>query len=143
MLREILTQLANALPEEGAIDERESFIDVTVTTVEGGGDAVGLTERGKGLKILAIVDRHGLPLSVSTHAANHHEVTLVQLSFDFSTLEAKPGMTGLWQVVGRSRTTFDEMVRLDLRYARTMPLRSDIKILLATPAAMITGKGGC
>lgn len=44
----------------------------------------------KGVKILAIVDRHGLPLSVSTHAANHHEVTLVQLSFDFYMLEAKP-----------------------------------------------------
>lgn len=58
-------------------------------------------------------------------------------------LEAKPGMTGLWQVVGRSRTTFDEMVRLDLRYARTMSLWSDIKILLATPAAMITDKGAC
>jgi lipopolysaccharide/colanic/teichoic acid biosynthesis glycosyltransferase len=58
-------------------------------------------------------------------------------------VEAKPGMTGLWQVVGRSRTTFDEMVRLDLRYARTMSLWSDIKILLATPAAMITGKGAC
>ncbi len=58
-------------------------------------------------------------------------------------LEAKPGMTGLWQVVGRSRTTFDEMVRLDLRYARTMSLWFDIKILLATPAAMITGKGAC
>lgn len=58
-------------------------------------------------------------------------------------LEAKPGLTGLWQVVGRSRTTFDEMVRLDLRYARTMCLWSDIKILLATPAAMITGKGAC
>jgi Transposase DDE domain len=50
----------------------------------------GLTKRGKGLKILAIVDLHGLPLSVSTHAANHHEVTLVQLSFDFYMLEAKP-----------------------------------------------------
>ncbi len=58
-------------------------------------------------------------------------------------LEAKPGITGLWQVVGRSRTTFDEMVRLDLRYARTMSLWGDIKILLATPAAMITGKGAC
>lgn len=58
-------------------------------------------------------------------------------------LEAKPGMTGLWQVVGRSRTTFDEMVRLDLRYARTMSLWSDIKILLATPAAVVTGKGAC
>jgi len=58
-------------------------------------------------------------------------------------LEAKPGITGLWQVEGRSRSTFDEMVRLDLRYARTMSLWSDIKILLATPAAVITGKGAC
>ena len=58
-------------------------------------------------------------------------------------LEAKPGITGLWQVVGRSRTTFDEMVRLDLRYARTMSFWGDIKIIVATPAAMITGKGAC
>jgi len=79
VLREVLTQLANTLREEGALDERE-----------GGGDAVGLTKRGKGVKILAIVERHGLPLSVSTHAANHHEVTFVQLSFDFYLLEAKP-----------------------------------------------------
>ncbi len=58
-------------------------------------------------------------------------------------LEAKPGITGLWQVAGRSRTTFDEMVRLDLRYARTRSLWTDIKILLATPAAVISGKGAC
>jgi lipopolysaccharide/colanic/teichoic acid biosynthesis glycosyltransferase len=58
-------------------------------------------------------------------------------------LDAKPGLTGLWQVMGRSRTTFDEMVRLDLRYARTRSLWNDIKILLATPAAVISGKGAC
>jgi lipopolysaccharide/colanic/teichoic acid biosynthesis glycosyltransferase len=58
-------------------------------------------------------------------------------------LEAKPGITGLWQVSGRSRTTFDGMVRLDLRYARTRCLWTDIKILLATPSAVITGKGAC
>jgi len=58
-------------------------------------------------------------------------------------LEAKPGITGLWQVAGRSRTTFDEMVRLDLRYARTRSLWTDIKILLMTPAAVISGKGAC
>ena len=57
-------------------------------------------------------------------------------------LEAKPGITGLWQVNGRSRTTFDEMVRLDLRYARMCSLWTDIKILLATPRAVIAGKGG-
>jgi lipopolysaccharide/colanic/teichoic acid biosynthesis glycosyltransferase len=58
-------------------------------------------------------------------------------------LQAKPGITGLWQVTGRSRTTFDEMVRLDLRYARGRSLWADIKILLATPAAVIKGKGAC
>ena len=58
-------------------------------------------------------------------------------------LDAKPGVTGLWQVAGRSRTTFDGMVRLDLRYVKTRSLWTDIKILLATPAAVITGKGAC
>jgi transposase len=42
------------------------------------------------MTIMAIVDRHGLPLSVSTRAANHHEVRLVQLCFDFYMIEAKP-----------------------------------------------------
>jgi transposase len=90
VLRAILTDLANALREQGAIDERECFIDATFATAKGGGDEIGPTKRGKGVKIMAIVDRHGLPLSVSTHAANHHEVTLVQLSFDFYMIEAKP-----------------------------------------------------
>jgi lipopolysaccharide/colanic/teichoic acid biosynthesis glycosyltransferase len=58
-------------------------------------------------------------------------------------LDAKPGLTGLWQVTGRSRTTFDEMVRLDLRYARTSSLWTDLKILAATPRAVIAGKGAC
>ena len=58
-------------------------------------------------------------------------------------LDAKPGLTGLWQVTGRSRTTFDEMVRLDLRYVRTYSLWTDLKILLATPRAVIAGKGAC
>jgi lipopolysaccharide/colanic/teichoic acid biosynthesis glycosyltransferase len=58
-------------------------------------------------------------------------------------LEAKPGVTGLWQVTGRSRTTFDEMVRLDIRYARTYSAWTDIKILLATPRAVFSGKGAC
>jgi lipopolysaccharide/colanic/teichoic acid biosynthesis glycosyltransferase len=57
--------------------------------------------------------------------------------------EAKPGITGLWQVEGRSRTTFDEMVRLDLRYARSQSIWTDLKILLATPRAVIAGKGAC
>jgi lipopolysaccharide/colanic/teichoic acid biosynthesis glycosyltransferase len=58
-------------------------------------------------------------------------------------VEAKPGITGLWQVTGRSRTTFDDMVRLDLRYAKTHSVWTDVKILLATPRAVISGKGAC
>ena len=56
-------------------------------------------------------------------------------------LEVKPGLTGLWQVSARSKTSFDEMVRLDLRYARQWSLWLDIKILLKTPAAVIFRAG--
>src|SRR5262249_27659428 len=51
---------------------------------------VGYIHQHSPMKIMAIVDHHGLPLSVSTHAANHHEVRLVQLCFDFYMIEAKP-----------------------------------------------------
>ncbi len=90
ILRAVLTDLANDLREQGVIDEREAFIDATFAAAKGGGEELGPTRRGKGVKIMAIVDRHGLPLAVSTHAANHHEVTLVQLSFEFYMIEAKP-----------------------------------------------------
>ena len=58
-------------------------------------------------------------------------------------LEAKPGITGLWQVHGRSRVEFDDMVRLDLRYARECSPLLDLKILLQTPKAVIGGDGAC
>jgi exopolysaccharide biosynthesis polyprenyl glycosylphosphotransferase len=56
-------------------------------------------------------------------------------------LEMKPGLTGLWQVEGRSRTTFDEMVRMDIQYIRDWSIWLDIKILARTPWAVFTGKG--
>jgi lipopolysaccharide/colanic/teichoic acid biosynthesis glycosyltransferase len=56
-------------------------------------------------------------------------------------LEAKPGITGLWQVSGRSRVKFDDMVRLDLHYARNWSPWMDIKILLRTPGAVVLGEG--
>ena len=56
-------------------------------------------------------------------------------------LEVKPGITGFWQVTGRSQTSFDDMVRLDLRYAANNSVWTDIKILLATPRAVLSGKG--
>ncbi|MGC2230023.1 MAG: sugar transferase, partial [Candidatus Acidiferrum sp.] len=56
-------------------------------------------------------------------------------------LEVKPGVTGLWQVSGRSRMSFDDMVRLDLRYTQSWSLWLDVKILMATPRAVLTGEG--
>jgi len=55
--------------------------------------------------------------------------------------ELKPGVTGLWQVIGRSRTSFDDMVRMDLRYCQRWSLWLDLKILLATPMAVLIGHG--
>jgi lipopolysaccharide/colanic/teichoic acid biosynthesis glycosyltransferase len=56
-------------------------------------------------------------------------------------LEVKPGITGLWQVTGRSRVGFADMVRLDLRYAKSWSLWLDLKILLQTPRAVLSGDG--
>ena len=70
-----------------------------------------------------------------------YEVEQYKLWHRRRVLEVRPGITGLWQVTGRSRTTFDEMVRLDLRYARSRSLWTDFKILLATPRAVIAGRG--
>jgi lipopolysaccharide/colanic/teichoic acid biosynthesis glycosyltransferase len=58
-------------------------------------------------------------------------------------LAAKPGITGLWQVDGRSRVKFDEMVRLDIRYARYWSLWLDLRILLETPRAVLSRDGAC
>ncbi len=56
-------------------------------------------------------------------------------------LEARPGITGLWQVNGRSRTSFDDMVRMDLRYIQQYSLLLDVKIMLQTPMAVFSGDG--
>ena len=52
--------------------------------------------------------------------------------------DALPGMTGLWQVSGKNRLSFKEMVRLDIRYARDLSIIGDVKILLMTPWAILS-----
>jgi exopolysaccharide biosynthesis polyprenyl glycosylphosphotransferase len=73
--------------------------------------------------------RPPIPYEVEVYEAWHRRRILV----------AKPGITGLWQVEGRSRTKFDEMVRLDLRYAKKWSPWLDIKLLLRTPGALVKG----
>jgi lipopolysaccharide/colanic/teichoic acid biosynthesis glycosyltransferase len=70
-----------------------------------------------------------------------YEVDIYDIWHRRRLLEVKPGITGLWQVTGRSRTCFDDMVRLDLRYTRSSSLWLDVRILLKTPQAVLDGDG--
>ena len=70
-----------------------------------------------------------------------YEVAAYQTWHRRRILEVKPGITGMWQVNGRSRVNFDDMVRLDLRYAKSWSPWLDIKILMRTPGAVLTGEG--
>lgn len=56
-------------------------------------------------------------------------------------LSGVPGLTGLWQVLGRSDTSFDEMVRLDIYYIENWSLGMDLRILLQTLPAVLSGRG--
>lgn len=56
-------------------------------------------------------------------------------------LKVKPGITGLWQVSGRSHVNFDERIKLDEKYVKEISFLSDLKIILKTPMVMLTGKG--
>ncbi len=78
---------------------------------------------------------------VGPRPAIPYEVAAYQTWHRRRLLEVKPGITGLWQVYGRGRVAFDEMVRLDLRYARNWSPWLDLKILLRTPRAVIVGEG--
>lgn len=57
------------------------------------------------------------------------------------TQTVKPGITGFWQVTGRSNINFDKRIKMDADYAKNKCLVTDIKILLKTPIAMISGVG--
>jgi len=56
-------------------------------------------------------------------------------------LSAKPGLTGNWQVSGRSEVNFDKRIQIDAEYVRERSVLHDIEILLKSPMAMVTGKG--
>ena len=58
-------------------------------------------------------------------------------------LSVKPGLTGYWQVRGRSDTTFDDMVAMDLAYIEERSFLVDLKVVAKTVAAMFNGKGAC
>jgi len=60
------------------------------------------------------------------------------LQWHYGRFDAIPGMTGLWQVSGKNRLTFSQMVQLDVQYLRKKSLWLDIIILLKTPSAIVS-----
>src|SRR6202050_5970027 len=75
VIRAALTDLANTLRDQGELDESECYIDATFASAKGGGEQIGPTRRGKGVKIMAIVDRHGFSLGGTIQPAHQHEAT--------------------------------------------------------------------
>jgi lipopolysaccharide/colanic/teichoic acid biosynthesis glycosyltransferase len=75
------------------------------------------------------------PRPVPAYEVAHYE------EWHHERLFALPGITGLWQVMGRCELPFEEMVRLDIDYVRSRSLVLDIKVLLLTIPAVLTGRG--
>ncbi len=71
----------------------------------------------------------------------HYEVELYN-SYDWLRLSGKPGLTGPWQVYGRSRVTFAEMVEMDINYLRKSSTCYDLKLIVLTLPVMIFARGG-
>jgi lipopolysaccharide/colanic/teichoic acid biosynthesis glycosyltransferase len=74
--------------------------------------------------------RPPIPYEVELYLQHHRE-----------RLKAVPGMTGLWQVKGRSSTSFEEMVRLDVQYIQNQSLWLDVKLIFGTVAVVFAAKG--
>lgn len=68
----------------------ECFIDATFSKARGGGDGIGVTKAGKGVKIMVLVDARGLPVAVTTGSARPHESKLVQGLFEFMLTSETP-----------------------------------------------------
>ncbi len=86
----IMRDAGRLVEERGEYKLYECFVDGTFSKARGGGDGIGCTRVGKGVKIMVLVDARGLPVAVDTMSANPHECTLVQGLFDFMLTQEKP-----------------------------------------------------
>ena len=138
--REYVKQLIAGKAEKHSNGNRDGVYKLTrdprVTTVGGFLRKTSLDELPQFINVL-----RGEMSLVGPRPPVPYEVEAYDFWHRRRVLEAKPGITGLWQVKGRSRVKFDDMVRLDLQYARTWSPWLDVKILLRTPGAMVIGEG--
>lgn len=86
----IMRDAGELIEERNGYKLYECFIDATFSKARGGGDGVGVTKAGKGVKIMVLVDARGLPVAVTTGSATPHESQLVQGLFDFMLSEGVP-----------------------------------------------------
>jgi transposase len=74
----LMRDAGELVEERGGYRLYECFVDATFSKARGGGDGVGVTKAGKGVKIMVLVDARGLPVAVTTGSAGPHESKLVQ-----------------------------------------------------------------
>jgi len=86
----LLQQAGRCVEQRNGFKLYECFIDGTFSKAKGGGDGIGLTKVGKGVKIMVLVDARGLPVAVHTAPAGPHESKLVQRLFDFMLTRQMP-----------------------------------------------------
>jgi transposase len=95
VFEKIMRDAGRFVEEQGGYRLYECFIDATFSKAKGGGDGIGLTRVGKGVKIMVLVDARGLPVAVDSAPANRSESHLVQQLFDFMlSSEAPPRLIG-------------------------------------------------
>jgi transposase len=86
----IMRAAGRLVESRGGYSVYECFIDGTFSKAKGGGDGIGKTLAGKGVKIMVLVDANGLPMAVETMSASPHESKLVQPLFEFMLPKAMP-----------------------------------------------------
>jgi transposase len=83
VFEELMRAMGTLIEEDGRFRLYECFVDGTFSKAKGGGDGIGCTKAGKGVKIMILVNAKGLPLAVSTGSASPHESGLIQELFGF------------------------------------------------------------
>jgi transposase len=90
VLRAALADLADVLADCGLLDLRECFIDGTFAPAQRGGRAVGKTKKGKGSKMMVVVEADGLPVAITIDRATPQEVKLVEQTLEARFIEKLP-----------------------------------------------------
>lgn len=90
VLEDLMREAGRLVEDRGQYRLYECFIDGTFAKAKGGGDGIGGTKAGKGVKIMILVDARGLPVAVDTCSASPHEVTLVQQLFEWMLTDETP-----------------------------------------------------